>query len=214
MLNSKPHKFFDTFLNNNLKELNEFLLLKKYELAMGMVAGVGEEQIKAAGEEYAQSHNPQRLDCFYNIFQFYNEHIYNLFLALRNLTKEACSYYEIDYNQQRFMIHGWFNVDSKKIFDLNTATYHDHSGGKGAPYFHGYYCVNAEPSSTFYNINRESPFENVNKNNRAILSETGHPHAIGGFDFGSERITIAYDITPLNLITGGGHEEQIWVPLG
>lgn len=214
MLKEKPHKFFEAFLENDLNELNKFLLLKKYELATGQVPGVGQDQINAAGSDYIQSHNPQRLDSFYNIFQFSNEAIYQLYIALRNLTKEACEYYEIDYEEQKFMIHGWFNVDAKKDFNLDTAKYHDHSGGKGIPYFHGYYCVNAEPSSTFYNIGRETPFENINKNNRAILSETGHPHAIGGFDFGSERITIAYDVTPLKLIMGGGHEEQIWVPLG
>lgn len=214
MLEAKPHKFFERYLDNDLVKLNRFLISKKYDLSAGLVSGVGEEQIKAAGEDYSKSHNPQRLDSFYNIFQFSNESIYNLYLALRDLTKEACEYYEIDYDKQKFMIHGWFNVDSKKDFNPDTATYHDHSGGKGVPYFHGYYCVNAEPSSTFYKINRESYFENVNKNNRAILSETGHPHAIGGFDFGSNRITIAYDITPLNIIRGGGYEEQIWIPLG
>lgn len=214
MLNKKPHKFFDAYLNNDLDELNKFLLEKKYELFLGQVPGVGQEQIARAGQDYLLSKNPQRLDMFYNIFQFSNNSIYELYKALRQLTKEACEYYEIDYDDQKFMIHGWFNVDSKKDFDKETSAYHDHSGGKGAPYFHGYYCVNAEPSSTFYNIGRQSPFENVNKNNRAILSETGHPHAIGGFDFGSERITIAYDITPLSLIMGGGHEEQIWIPLG
>lgn len=214
MLNKKPHKFFDFFLDNNLEELNQFLLQRKYDLASGQIPGVGIDQINQAGEEYKQSKNPQRLDRFYNVFQFSNDSIYNLYKALRSLTKEACEYYEIDYDSSQFMIHGWFNVDSKKDFDKKTSSYHDHSGGKGAPYFHGYYCVNAEPSSTFYKINREEPFENVNKNNRAILSETGHPHAIGGFDFGMDRITIAYDISPLNLITGGGHEEQIWIPLG
>ena len=214
MLNNKPHKFFDTYLDNNLDDLNKFLLQKKHELFMAQVPGVGIDQIKFAGDEYSLTQNPQKLDMFYNIFQFSNESIYNLYKALRNLTKEACEYYEIDYFKNKYMIHGWFNVDAKKDFNKDTALYHDHSDGKGAPYFHGYYCVNAEPSSTFYNINKKNPFENINKNNRAILSETGHPHAIGGFDFGHERITIAYDITPLELILGGGYAEQIWIPLG
>ena len=33
----------------------------------------------------------------------------------------------------------------------------------GAPHFHGYYCVNAEPSITYYNIN-DNIVENHNKN--------------------------------------------------
>lgn len=214
MLDKKPHKFFDVYLDNNLEDLNKFLINKKQELYLGQVPGVGPEQIKQAGEDYLNNKNPQRLDNFYNIFQFSNESIYKLYKALRQLTKEACDYYDIDYNKQRFMIHGWYNADSQKTFNLETSGYHDHSGGRGAPYFHGYYCVNAEPSSTFYNIDRKNPFENVNKNNRAILSETGHPHAIGTFHYDAERITIAYDITPLHLLYGGGYQEQIWIPLG
>ena len=74
----------------------------------------------------------------------------------------------------------------------------------GAPWFHGYYCVNAEPSSTFYQINGDESnvFENINKNNRAILSETGHPHGRDDWFQEKPRITIAYDISPLTLIRG------------
>ena len=70
-------------------------------------------------------------------------------------------------------------------------------GGEGSPVFHGYYCINAEPSKTFYNINRSGQiFENINKNNRAILSETGHPHGRDDWFEEKPRVTIAYDVTP------------------
>ena len=60
---------------------------------------------------------------------------------------------------------------------------------------HGYYCVNAEPSVTYYNIDKKDViFENVNINNRAILSETSHPHMKGKWSEDKPRITIAYDI--------------------
>jgi hypothetical protein len=68
----------------------------------------------------------------------------------------------------------------------------------GAPIFHGYYCVNAEPSITYYKINGNDLFENHNKNNRAIVSETGHPHGRDDWYEDKPRITIAYDIAPKN----------------
>ena len=158
----------------------------------------------------------------YNIFSFANKEIYNLHQALRNLTIEACEYYEINFEEQKYLIHGWFNSDGAtpdngKYGGVNPVKYphhfHDHSDGLGVPYFHGYYCVNAEPSSTFYQINRDANnvFENINKNNRAIISETGHPH--GRDDWFSEeyRITIAYDITPMANLNGV--KPNLWMPL-
>ena len=53
--------------------------------------------------------------------------------------------------------------------------------------------------------------ENVNKNNRLILSETGHPHGIGPWPFDKPRITLAYDVSPLMYMNGD--ELQHWVPL-
>jgi hypothetical protein len=42
----------------------------------------------------------------------------------------------------------------------------------------------------------------------------GHPHAMGDWDWDGSRITVAYDVTPLESLKRGGHEnEQHWVPL-
>lgn len=214
-MNTKEHKFFEKYLDNNINDLYLYLLQKQEDLKNGLVPGFEKEKFKEAPEEYFKYYNPQRIDNFYNIFQFYNESIYNLYEALRDLTIEACNYYNLDFKNEKFMIHGWFNSESnKKEINLeNDNSYHDHSEGKGAPYFHGYYCVNAEPSVTYYKINNNKPFSNINKNNRAIISETGHPHQIGIWDSQDKRITIAYDITPLRFISSGGYAEQSWIPL-
>jgi hypothetical protein len=53
--------------------------------------------------------------------------------------------------------------------------------------------------------------DNINKDNRAILSETGHPHAMADWDWEGPRITIAYDVVPGRLITT--EWEQHWIPL-
>jgi hypothetical protein len=46
------------------------------------------------------------------------------------------------------MVQGWFNINYNHTGKLD---WHDH-GGPYAPYFHGYYSVNAEPSITYYNV--------------------------------------------------------------
>jgi hypothetical protein len=52
---------------------------------------------------------------------------------------------------------------------------------------------------------------NINKNNRAILSETGHSHAMADWDWEGPRITIAYDVVPLRYISN--MSEQHYFPL-
>jgi hypothetical protein len=60
-------------------------------------------------------------------------------------------------------------------------------------------------------ISGETEFLNVNVNNRAILSETGHAHGISNWPFEKDRITIAYDVSPLQNMKGS--PEQHWVPI-
>ncbi len=146
---------------------------------------------------------PTQLGQYYNIFSFNNEAIKKLQDALASMINEASEYYEIGYGAEEYYIHGWFNLDYKSrrvgVSPLkNNYHFHDHMGGNGSPIFHGYYCVNAEPSSTFYKIGGiDGPlFENINHNNRAILSETGHPHGRDDWYEELPRITIAYDLAP------------------
>jgi len=67
---------------------------------------------------------------------------------------------------------------------------------RGIPDFHGYYCINAEPSVTIYKLESGELFQNINKNNRAILSETGLLHGRGYWKENSKRITLGYSIQP------------------
>lgn len=214
----KEQKFFERHLDNDLDSLNKYLLLKQEDLKNGRVRGLPVGDLVKAPKSYFSNYNPQRIDSFFNIFHFHNKEIYNLQSALRDMTKEACEYYGINFEDQQFMLHGWFNVESNegvpKVVNLEDPNfYHDHSNGVGAPLFHGYYCVNAEPGSTYYRINNETPFENININNRAVVSETGHPHGIGSWKFTEPRITIAYDITPLSVVSKEGYVQDLWVHL-
>jgi hypothetical protein len=203
-----PHKFFDSYLKNDLEKLQEYLYNKANDLIDGKI-----ENIPADILQNFNIYNgaPTQLGNYYNIFTWNNQEIQNLKIELQNVIKEACEYYGIDYDKENYFINGWFNLDFKTenpdfgVSPINHPEhYHDHAGGTGAPVFHGYYCVNAEPSSTFYKIKgTDKVVENINKNNRLVVSETGHPHGRDDWFEDKPRITIAYDIAKESTIRNG-----------
>lgn len=210
---TQEHKFFKRKLNNNLGELSDFLRHCYESIESATLRGVaprGEED-KYWAESGSYSTVKWRE---YNVFQFYHPAIHDVFRAVSDMTKEACSYYGVDFNEQRYMVQGWFNINRS---DTGKLDWHDH-GPAGAPYFHGYYAINAEPSVTHYKIYNDDRYikDNVNENNVAILSEMGHPHSMGDWTWQGDRITLAYDIVPMNLLYMGDpnvHIQQHWIPL-
>lgn len=203
----KPHKFFERYLENDLDVLTKDLLDRYQKIENLELAGV--TPVKE-GEPWELSKSVSTVKWReYNVFQFYTPEIYDLYLNIKDMVKEACEYYELNFKNERFMIQGWFNINHAKKGKLD---WHDH-GPSGAPNFHGYYCVNAEPSQTHYSIFGKEVINN-NKNNRAILSEMGHQHAMADWDWDGPRITMAYDIVPLrDLMKFGEGNEQHWIPL-
>jgi hypothetical protein len=198
-----PHKFFERFLDNNLEKLTSFLQLQYQRIENGEIIK-GPKNIDTPWDSSGSETTAQWTK--YNAFQFYQPGIWELLNQVREMTKEACEYYGLDFKKEKFMAQSWFNINYNKKGKLD---WHEH-GGDGAPSFHGYYCVNAEPSTTHYRVfNKE--VNNINKNNRAILSETGHPHAMADWDWDGPRITIAYDVVPLRFIPR--EWEQHWIPL-
>jgi hypothetical protein len=197
-----PHVFFQKNMSNNLSDLSQYLLNQYEKISNGKIV---KESETYDAFDYTESISTMRWNQ-YNLFQFYNNSIFDLFLAVVDMTKFACDYYKIDFYKERYMAHSWFNVNYKNKGRLD---WHDHSD-MGAPLFHGYYSVNAEPSETFYKIFGEDVCIK-NKNNMAILSEMGHPHCVGEWKENGPRITIAYDVMPLRYIEHSW--EQHWIPL-
>ena len=219
MKERKEHKFFERILDNNLENLYSFLLEKNNELV--------EQASKEMGERLheALSRDPGILDAIatknsekYNLWTFDNQEIKKLKEAIADMTIEACEYYGHNDSYSKFITHSWFNLDNK-IPNKNQSVdprqedsfFHDHMDGSGFPQLHGFYCVNAETSSTYYKINNKDIFENINKNNRAILSETGNPHGRGDWYGDKPRITIAYDV--ILVPKGPMNENSVFVDL-
>lgn len=199
-----PHKFFERHIDmNNLKQLQHVLEENYKKIQEGTL--INGDKNKNTPWDNSNSESTINWNR-YNVFQIYDPNIHTLFRAVRDMAMEASKHYGLDFIKEQYMIQGWFNINYSHSGKLD---WHEH-GGEGAPYFHGYYCVNAEPSVTHYRV-FDKEIENHNKNNRAILSETGHPHAMGDWDWDGPRITIAYDVIPLRFIPM--EWEQHWIPL-
>jgi hypothetical protein len=216
---TQAHRFFERSLPNNLDILTKELLeiYKKIENAElpGVSPVKGDETWKETESVSTMKWRE------YNVFQFYTEELYDLYRSVSDMTKEACTYYDIDFEKEKFYIQGWFNINYIKKGKID---WHDHSP-LGAPNFHGYYSVKAEPSSTYYKV-FDKEIENKNVDGRAILSEMGHPHAMADWDWDGPRITIAYDVIPLEILKqitiekfpatnwpSVLHKQQHWIPL-
>lgn len=217
MTDKKDYKIFDRVLNIDLDSLIKYLQVKHLEILSNTLP---EENslTDLLVKKYNYSNNaPTKLNQKYNLFKFDNEHIKEIYEELKDCVQEACWYYGYDFDTMDYRVRGWFNHDTKTESIShdpikNDRLFHDHLGGHGAPDFHGYYCVNAEPSSTYYKINNETIYENKNSNNRLIVVENGHPHSRGDWNEDSFRITIAYDIVPLQrLVEQGVDHKTHWI---
>lgn len=215
-MSKPPHKFFSRHLALDLDDLSKYLWEKTdfiYNNGIGAPEDVFKEK-KERGDALTTM-----LGDYYNIFTWGHPALKELYQALLETTKEACEYYSIDFDSQDYYINGWFNTFEHAVYGGESPRnhpewFHDHMKGVGAPVFHGYFCVNAEPSTTLYHINRDpnNLFENINKNNRLIISETGHPHAIENWGWNGKRLTIAYDISPKD-VNGEKFVGNHWIPL-
>jgi len=203
----QPHRFFEYTLENDLDLLVNELTDRYQKIEKAEVLGVTP---LTGSEIWKESNSVSTMKWQqYNVFQFHILGIRKLYNAVSEMVKEACEYYDIDFYEQDFMMQGWFNINYAKSGKLD---WHDHSP-QGAPFFHGYYAVKAEPSETHYYAFDEHKV-NDNKNNKAILSEMGHLHAQGDWDWDGPRITVAYDIVPFKEIQlAGADQEQHWIPL-
>ena len=202
----KEHKFFERYLDNDLGKLAEFLQNQYFNMENLNLTGITKVTER---DQWLSSDSVSTIKWReYNVFQFYHPSIHKLYKNLVEMVKEACEYYEVDFEKQQYMIQGWFNINYN---DKGKLDWHDH-GGPYAPYFHGYYCVKAEPSTTYYKVFGKE-VDNHNKDNRLIISEMGHPHAMGSWDWEGPRVTIAYDIVPLKSLIVNNAQSQHWIPV-
>jgi len=190
----KEPKIYETILDiDNIKFKKfldkEYLRLKKYHIENNKYT---QEDI-----DLNVTYDPGSYSEDFNIFNTLSPELYIILFNIKKLLIKACSEYGIDFNLQKYAIHGWLNyfpdpMNLDRSYD--NLFWHDH--GNHMHHFHGYYAVNAEPSITHYKLNNKK-VDRKNKNGSLILAKTGIPHAIGKWNEAEPRITIAYDLVPL-----------------
>jgi hypothetical protein len=204
-----PHRFFQTVLNEDVEDIQLFLL----NLYKEMGDGVHFALTKGWEDEDRNYFSPPTLYLDkYNLLSMPYEPFRKIHKSIKDLILQACDYYKINFEDEDFMVHAWFNLSWNYNTDLLSETdMHDSLNGQGAPDFHGYYSVNTEPSVTKYFIGSDS-IEIHNKNNRLLMSETGYMHGVERFDWWGERTTISFEVTPnRNLLENDS--KNIWIKL-
>lgn len=131
-----------------------------------------------------------------------NYEAYNLFTfpldETNKLYKEIVTYCSplLDENT-KYWIQCWSNIFRKGDF----IDWHGHWDSKYKAW-HGFYCVNTDNSFTEYKIpHLEKNIKVQSKNNRLVIGKSdGDKHKSSLWDKESPRITIAFDIIPLETL--------------
>lgn len=142
----------------------------------------------------------------YNVFLCHAPGFYEVYSAVVKSFKSKQS------NYQDYAIAGWVNVHQQGGY----LDWHIH--GKDIKNhdqrWHGYVCVNAEPSKTMYmDFETKKLLQTIeNKNGYLVLNPAGIAHRTTPWGVAEEpRITIAFDICLREQISSGNLNR--WIPL-
>jgi hypothetical protein len=126
----------------------------------------------------------------HNILSFPNENCQKLYDIIRKNIKQFIP-------NKRHMVHCWLNV-----FDNNGGNIPWHSHWQTEfNAWHGYYCVNANNSTTSYKIKDSILIDVENKDGLLVFGKSGEDQHRSSEWFGDKpRITIAFDVIPLDKI--------------
>jgi len=156
---------------------------------------------------FAQGSDSTKIYDSYNIFLNHRPGFATLYERIVNSFKE-----KVD-NPKEYAISGWVNVYNSGGF-LDWHTHGVYPDGYFDERWHGYFCVNAEPSKTLYRDNEtERLIKSVeNRNGWLTMSPGGHQHRTTPWeDQDKPRITIAFDILLRNEISTDNYNH--WIPI-
>lgn len=128
-----------------------------------------------------------------SIFQKYNLLMYP-YKGFHDLyTEIAKLFHEInDDRSHQYYMQCWVNFYHKGQF----IDWHQHRN-KSAKAWHGFYCVDCEPSHTSYKLEDGNIVDIHSKNNLLVISKSGGDvHRTWPWQGDTPRITIAFDIVP------------------
>lgn len=129
----------------------------------------------------------------YNIFTYPDEELLKLYQLLVKTIKPY-----LDKNIE-YMIQAWLNVYQKDEF----IPWHGH-WPPNTGVWHGYYCVNVSESITSYKLDNKV-YQVYNNDGLIVIGRSGRDnHQSSPWTQDKPRVTIAYDIIPVQSITRRG----------
>lgn len=137
----------------------------------------------------------------YNMFHFYHTFIFDIQNTIRKMTIAYCEKNNIDFEEQRYLIHGFYSMASI----MKELDWHDH--GTESNHLHGFLIIDAEPSETYYYVDGQV-IKLKTKNGRMIVGKNTM-HARGSWNQSKPRIVIAFNIKPAQ----GSPSDQFYILL-
>jgi hypothetical protein len=124
----------------------------------------------------------------YNLFMYGFSGFHSLYFEIQKIFRQ------FNKNNEAYYIQCWLNIYEKGNF----VDWHDHyPAGSGS--WHGFFCVDCEPSKTTYQLpNETETIDITSENNLLVLSKSdGDRHRTWPWGYDDrDRITIAFDIVP------------------
>jgi len=157
-------------------------------------------------KNFGQAEQISFLHPVYNFLSFPNAELHKLYFHIHEL------FNKVKVHDGLYYITMWFNMHKYGQY----IDWHAHNAPEDNAY-HGYFAVNAEPSTTSFRMPDGTIEDVINTNNQLVLNRSnGDMHCVSSWTGGGDRITIAFDIVPAELAFGNMlYENKInkWIPV-
>jgi len=138
----------------------------------------------------------------YNLLMYRFQGFHNLYFEIQKL------FQQLKDNDSQYYIQCWLNLYKKGSF----IDWHEHYPSTHKTW-HGYYCVDCEPSKTTYRLpDKTETIDIIGENNLLVMSKgNGDWHRTWPWEFEDrDRITIAFDIVPRERTDP---RAKYWIPI-
>lgn len=201
-------KFYEEYIHTRKLDLN---LIKIKNSSNKMYEFIRNEFVKNAQDYNGQSSMVQQIFAEYNLFLYPFPEFYDLFFQIKEMFYDKL---DIEEHDESYYIQSWLNF----YWEGDFIDWHSH----WPPYvksWHGYYCVDVEPSKTSYKLEESGKIIHVqNEDNLLVLSKSlDDQHRTWPWEYEHPRITIAFDILPASNILNFQGENKMgknhWIPI-
>ena len=138
----------------------------------------------------------------YNLLMYRFEEFHSLYFEIQSL------FQKLNQRTDTYYINCWLNLYKKGHY----LDWHDHYPPQ-CNAWHGFFCVDCEPSKTTYQLpNKSETVDIVSENNLLVISPSaGDWHRTWPWEAEDrDRITIAFDIVPRNY---ADNRVKFWIPI-